>query len=57
MVSPVSGCNLVFFLKKQEYSQSTVLLDSDTVSILDAYWLTDADEINYFGHLIPNFDT
>ncbi len=56
MVSPVSGCNLVFFLKKQEYSQSTELLDSDTISI-HAYWLTDADEIYFFGHLIPNFDT
>ncbi len=48
----VTGC---FSCKAQDFSQSTVLLDLAT-SMLHVYWLTDADEINSFVHLIPNFD-
>ncbi len=49
MVNPVSGCN-GFFPAKDEYSQSTVLLNLGTTGVLHAYWLTDGDEINFFGH-------
>ncbi len=43
--------------KTQEYSQSKVLLDPDVTSMRHVYWFTDADEINSFGHMIPNFGT
>ncbi len=41
----------------QVYSQSTVLLDLGTTSMLQAYWLTAADEVNSFDQTIPISDT
>lgn len=46
--SPVSGRNLVFFLHAST-QPITCTLHLGTTSTLQAYWVTDADEINYLG--------
>ncbi len=54
MVSPVSGCNLMFSL----WNTTVQPINRTIRSVLHAYWLTDADEINWsFGHLSPTFST
>ncbi len=45
-----------FSCETQEYSQSIVLLDLGTTSMLHVCWLTDAGEVNSFGLSTPNFD-